>query len=177
MKKLLLLITLPLFISCKSVQMTSVPMTTIPKPTHLQPDTCLTDKQLRQYYNFVKDSMRIENRRDRQVRKKELDSLKIELKMLKSDNKTVRYITRFDTKRFNDSIKKVRQMYSDSLKVAKIAVKQENKTIRTEVRQDNKTERAKLNRWLIFFIGLCTGIVIPIVFRAIKKQTCNVRLF
>lgn len=131
----------------------------IPKPTYLQPDTCLTDKQLRQYYNFVKDSLKIELRRDKQTSKKEIDSLRIALKMLKSDNSVVKYITKFDTKRFNDSITKVRQMYSDSLKVAKIAVKQENKTVRTEARQENKTERAKLNRWLIFFVGLGVGVL------------------
>lgn len=137
----------------------------IPKPTHIQPDTCLTDKQLKAYYKFVKDSLKIELRRDKQASKKEIDSLKIELKMLKSDNKTVRYITKFDTKRFNDSITKVRQMYADSLKVAKIAIKEENKTIRTEVRQENKTERAKLNRWLIFFIGVGVGVLSRYVVR------------
>lgn len=164
-----ILIIFILFLTSCSTQKETVALASIPKPTHLQPDTCLTDKQLRQYYNFVKDSLKIELRRDKQVRKKEIDSLKIQLKMLKSDNKTVRYITKFDTKRFNDSITKVRQMYSDSLKVAKIAIKQENKTVRTEVRQENKTERAKLNRWLIFFIGLGVGVAIPIVFRVIKR--------
>lgn len=109
--------------------------------------------------------MKIELRRDRQIRKKENDSLKIELKMLKSDNSVVKYVTRFDTKRFNDSITKVRRMYRDSLKVAKTAIKQENKTVRTEIRQENKTERARLSRWLIFFIGLGIGIV----FRSLLK--------
>lgn len=140
----------------------------IPKPTYLQPDTCLTDKQLKTYYNFVKDSLKIELKRDKQIRKKEVDSLKIELKRLKSDNSVVKYVTRFDTKRFNDSITKVRQMYSDSLKVAKTAIKQENKTIRTEVRQENKTERAKLNRWLIFFIGLGIGFLSRYVVKIVK---------
>src|SRR5690554_3955628 len=168
MKKLLFIIIIPLFISCKSVQTTTVPMTSVSTPTHLQPDTCLTDKQLKHYYKFVKDSLKIELRRDKQTRKKEIDSLKIQLKMLKSDNKTVRYITRFDTKRFNDSIKRIKQMYSDSLKVAKVAVKQENKTVRTEVRQENKTERAKLNRRLIFYIGLGVGVLSRYVVRLIK---------
>lgn len=166
-----ILIILVLFLtSCGTVQdVTTVTSSNIPKLPHLQPDTCLTDKQLKAYYNFVKDSLKIELRRDKQTSKKEIDSLKIELKMLKSGNKTVRYTTKFDTKRFNDSITKVRQMYSDSLKVAKLVVKQENKTVRTEVKQENKTERAKLNRWLIFFIGLGVGVVIPIIFRAVKK--------
>src|SRR5690554_2198471 len=155
--------------SCGTVKdVTTVKSEHIPKPTYLQPDTCLTDKQLKQYYKFVKDSLRIELRRDKQTSKKEIDSLKIQLKMLKSDNKTVRYITRFDTKRFNDSIKRIKQMYSDSLKVAKVAVKQENKTVRTEVRQENKTERAKLNRRLIFYIGLGVGVLSRYVVRLIK---------
>lgn len=168
MKKLL--IFLLILTSCSTSKET-VTSTSIPKPTYLQTDTCLTDKQLKTYYNFVKDSLKIELKRDKQLSKKEIDSLKIELKRLKSDNSVIKYVTRFDTKRFNDSMTKVRQMYSDSLKVAKTAIKQENKTARTEVRQENKTERAKLNRWLIFFIGLCVGIVIPLIFKAIKKQT------
>lgn len=164
------LIILILFLTSCSTSKEIVTSTNerIPKPTHLQPDTCLTDKQLRQYYNFVKDSLKIELKRDKQASKKEIDSLKIELKMLKSDNSVVKYVTRFDTKRFNDSITKVRQMYSDSLKVAKIAVKQENKTVRTEIRQENKTERAKLNRWLIFFIGLGVGVIVVVVVRLIR---------
>lgn len=170
MKKIFILL---LILTSCSTSKETVTLTTsvhIPKPTYLQPDTCLTDKQLKTYYNFVKDSLKIELRRDKQTQKKEIDSLKIELKMLRSDNNVIKYVTKFDTKRFNDSITKVRQMYSDSLKVAKIAIKQENKTIRTEVRQENKTERAKLNRWLIFFIGVGVGVVIPIVFRVILKR-------
>ena len=154
--------------SCSNSKQVIAPVANIPKPTHLQPDTCLTDKQLRQYYNFVKDSLKIELRRDKQTSKKEIDSLRIALKMLKSDNSVVKYITKFDTKRFNDSITKVRQMYSDSLKVAKIAIKQENKTVRTEVRQENKTERAKLNRWLIFFIGIAVGVLSRYVVKVVK---------
>lgn len=145
----------------------------------MQLDTCLTDKQLRQYYNFVKDSLKIELKRDKQVSKREIDSLKIELKRLRSDNSVVKYVTRFDTKRFNDSITKVKQMYSDSLKVARLAVKEENKTdrtevkegnktARTEVRQENKTERAKLNRWMLFFIGLGIGILSRYVVKVVK---------
>lgn len=154
--------------SCSNSKQVIAPVANIPKPTHLQPDTCLTDKQLRQYYNFVKDSLKIELRRDKQTSKKEIDSLRIALKMLKSDNSVVKYVTRFDTKRFNDSITKVKQMYSDSLKVAKIAIKQENKTVRTEVRQENKTERAKLNRWLIFFIGVGVGVLSRYVVKIVK---------
>lgn len=168
-KVLIVLVIAMTLSSCGTVQ--DVPTVTsshIPKPTHLQPDTCLTDKQLRQYYNFVKDSLKIELRRDKQTSKKEIDSLRIALKMLKSDNSVVKYITKFDTKRFNDSITKVRQMYSDSLKVAKIAVKQENKTVRTEVRQENKTERAKLSRWWLFFIGLGVGIVSRYVVKVVR---------
>src|SRR5690554_4375223 len=91
MKKLLFFIILPILISCKSQEKLFMPTTaSIQTPTHLQPDTCLTDKQLKTYYKFVKDSIRIELRRDKQIRKRENDSLKIELKMLKSDNKTVR---------------------------------------------------------------------------------------
>lgn len=165
MKKIFILL---LILTSCSTSKEMVTSSSIPKPTHLQPDTCLTDKQLRQYYNFVKDSLKIELRRDKQTSKKEIDSLKIELKMLKSDNSVVKYVTKFDTKRFNDSITKVRQMYSDSLKVAKVAIKQENKTTRTEVRQENKTERAKLNRWMLFFIGLGIGVLSRYVVRLVR---------
>lgn len=177
--RLIALLLIILLASCNNSKQVIAPASSIQTPTHLQPDTCLTDKQLKQYYNFVKDSLKIELRRDRQIRKKENDSLKIELKMLKSDNSVIKYVTRFDTKRFNDSITKITQMYSDSLKVAKVVVKEENKTVRTEVRQDNKTdrtdtrqenktERAKLNRWLIFFIGLVVGVLSRYVVRLVK---------
>lgn len=162
-----LFIILLFLTSCTSTKHVAT-NTAIPRPTHLQPDTCLTDKQLKAYYKFVKDSLKIELRRDKQTQKKEIDSLKIELKMLRSDNSVIKYVTRFDTKRFNDSITKVKQMYSDSLKVAKTAIKQENKTIRTEVRQENKTERAKLNRWWIFFIGVGIGILSRYVVKAVR---------
>lgn len=169
-KTILSVIFLALIItSCSNSKQVIAPVaTSIQTPTYLQPDTCLTDKQLRQYYNFVKDSLKIELRSDKQTSKKEIDSLKIELKMLKSDNSVIKYVTKFDTKRFNDSITKVKQMYSDSLKVAKMVVKQENKTVRTEVRQENKTERAKLNRWWIFFIGLGVGVLSRYVVRLVK---------
>src|SRR5690554_1648903 len=170
LNKILIVLVVSLTLSsCGNVQdVTTVTSSSIPKPTHIQPDTCLTDKQLRQYYKFVKDSLKIELKRDKQIRKKEVDSLKIELKRLKSNNSVVKYVTRFDTKRFNDSITKVRQMYSDSLKVAKVVARQENKTVRTEVRQENKTERAKLNRWLIFFIGLVVGVLSMYVVKAVR---------
>src|SRR5690554_6739794 len=90
-KILIVLVIAMTFTSCGTVKDdTTLTSSNIPKPTYLQPDTCLTDKQLKQYYKFVKDSLKIELRRDKQIRKKENDSLKIQLKMLKSDNKTVR---------------------------------------------------------------------------------------
>lgn len=164
-----ILILILLLASCSTSKEAATTTTaSIQTPTHLQPDTCLTDKQLKTYYNFVKDSLKIELKRDKQVSKKEIDSLKIELKRLRSDNSVVKYVTKFDTKRFNDSITKIKQMYSDSLKVARLAVKEGNKTARTEVRQENKTERAKLNRWMLFFIGLGIGILSRYVVKLVR---------
>lgn len=167
-KTYIFILFIPLFVACgtsKPMQ-TNQPLTTI---SHIQPDTCLTDKQLRLYFKFVKDSMKIENKAQKQRDKKEIDSLKIELKKHRSDNTVIKYEIKFDTKRFNDSISTIRQMYSDSLKFAKVAVKQENKTFRTEVRQENKTERAKLNRLTLFVIGLILGMILLILIRFVMK--------
>lgn len=164
MKKLL--IFLLILTSCNTSKETVTSTTAIPKPTHLQPDTCLTDKQLKAYYKFVKDSLKIELRRDKQTSKKEIDSLKIELKMLRSDNSVIKYVTRFDTKRFNDSITKVRQMYSDSLKsVVKINTS-DNRAKKTEIRQDKRTERTQARQksvWLFVLVALVLIFILGVI--------------
>lgn len=136
--------------------------------SHIQPDTCLTDKQLRLYFNFVKDSMKIESKNEKQRANKEIDSLKIELKKHRSDNEVIKYVVKFDTKRFNDSISTISKMYADSLSAVVKVNKQENKTDRVEIRQENRTERAKLNRWVIFFIGLGLGFLFRFIWQLIK---------
>lgn len=162
MRYLLFILVVVLGFGCSSSKEFPTSTQSVPKPTHIQPDTCLTDRQFRQYLSFVKDSMRIENRR-----------IKIEY--------------RFDNNRFSDSIKQIERtlreqinadykFLRDSLRLAKVEVKQkskakkvEEKTKRVEVRQENRTERAKLNRLTIFVIGLVVGLVLPRLIRFIIK--------
>ena len=146
----------------------NAPFTSMTSISHIQPDTCLTDKQLRLYFNFVKDSMKIENKAQKQRDKNEIDSLKIELKKHKSDNTVIKYEIKFDTKRFSDSITTIRKMYADSLKVAKTQIKQENKTERVEIRQENKTERARYNRWVLVVIAFILGFFARFIWQLVK---------
>jgi len=75
-----------------------------------------------------------------------------------------RWRTRFDNKRFADSLAHIRSMYEDSLrnarKTQKIIVKQETK----QVKHENK-KGANL-----FLLGLATGIILTIIIRYAINQ-------
>lgn len=75
-----------------------------------------------------------------------------------------RWRTRFDNKRFDDSLAHIRAMYEDSLrnarKTQKIIVKQETK----QVKHENK-KGANL-----FLLGLATGIILTIIVRYAINQ-------
>lgn len=75
-----------------------------------------------------------------------------------------RWRTRFDNKRFTDSLSHIRAMYEDSLrnarKTQKIIVKQKTK----QVKHENK-KGANL-----FLLGLATGIVLTIIVRYAINQ-------
>lgn len=184
MYRFLLILLLGMFLFGCANTKTTTPLITdpvkgIPELNDIQPDTCFTDRQLRDYYKFVKDMTKLENKREsdslkielkkqKQRDKNEIDSLRIELKKHKSDNTVIKYEIRFDAKKFNDSISAIRKMYGDSLKYEREKIKEENKTERTEIRQENRTERARLNRWLIFFIGLGTGISLVFILKLVN---------
>lgn len=160
MKKIIFILLF--FTSCTATKHVAT-NTAIPRPTHIQPDSCLTDKQLKTYLKFVKDSMKIENQRT-----------KIEYKYIRD---TIRIVEKAKVKNVKQEEKTARIETKEEGKTDRVVVKEEGKTDRTEVRQENKTERAKLNRWMLFFIGLGIGILIPIIFKEIKKQTYISRLF
>lgn len=73
-----------------------------------------------------------------------------------------RWQTRFETKRFNDSLKHVRSIYTDSLRYAlkheKIVVKYKYK----EVKQEVKKETKKNNR--LFFIPFALLLILLIIY-------------
>lgn len=75
-----------------------------------------------------------------------------------------RWRTRFDNKRFDDSLAHIRAMYDDSLrnarKTQKIIVKQKTK----QVKHENK-KGANL-----FLLGLATGIILTIIIRYAINQ-------
>ena len=75
-----------------------------------------------------------------------------------------RWRTRFDNKRFADSLAHIRSMYEDSLrnarKTQKIIVKQETK----QVKHENKSGAN------LFLLGLATGIILTIIIRYAINQ-------
>jgi hypothetical protein len=115
----------------------------VPKPTHIQPDTCLTDKQFKQYLKFVKDSMKIENQRT-----------KIEYKYIR------------DTVRISGQTKI--KILREEGKIIRDTVRVKEKTKRTTIRQNEKTKRTKWYVWFIF--GFISAFVIRLIFNQIKKK-------
>ena len=73
-----------------------------------------------------------------------------------------RWMTRFDNRRFKDSLKIVSGMYSDSLKAAiknnKIDSNQEGKTNRTQIKEENRNYP-----WWIVFLSVIGTIFIVII--------------
>ncbi len=82
-----------------------------------------------------------------------------------------RWKTRFDNKRFKDSLKAVRIEYKDSLKYALRTYKNELKTEVKTVKSNDKTKRTitrqenKKSIWL-FWVGLCVGVIIVLLVNA-----------
>lgn len=200
MKKFVFLFFIVILTSCSSSkEITKIPdvtkvTNTIPTPSEIQADTCFTTKQLREYYKFVERMTKLENKREsdslkyelkhqKQQDKKLIDSLNVEFKKHKSDNAIIKYEIKFDSKKFNDSLKTIRKMYSKSigleikelnsqLKMEKeltTRLKAELSLEKSKDKQANKTQRAKLNRWWLFIFGFCTCLILMIALKLFWK--------
>lgn len=127
--------------------------TAIPRPTYIQPDSCLTDKQFKQYLKFVKDSMKIENQRTKIEYKYIRDTIRITEKTKRDDlrqsNKTERTNILQDNKTVRDT------------------TKQAEKTNRTQIRQEEKTKRTKW--WVWFLFGFGTAIILNLAVKVGKS--------
>lgn len=139
------------FVSCTATKHVAT-NTAIPRPTHVQPDSCLTDKQFKQYLKFVKDSMKIENQRTKIEYKFLRDTIRITEKTKRDDlrqsNKTERTNIRQDNKTVRDTTKQVQ------------------KTNRTQIRQEEKTKRTKSYVWFIF--GFSAAIILNLAVKVGK---------
>lgn len=75
-----------------------------------------------------------------------------------------RFEIRFDRKKFNDSLKAVKQMYSDSLKAEvkmhRVSAKQETK----------KTKHENKKGANLFLLGLVTGVILTLITRYAANQ-------
>lgn len=131
MKTLILILSVILLTSCATKHVAT--NTAIPLPTHIQPDSCLTDRQFKQYLKFVKDSMKIENQRT-----------KIEYKYIR------------DTIRITEKTK--RDDLRQSNKTERTNILQDNKTVRDTTKQAEKTKRTKW--WVWFLFGFGTAIIL-----------------
>ena len=172
MKKILIII-IAIWTACSPVrQSTDTP--TAPKveiPNEV--NSCITNKQYRMRLKFVKDSMRIEAKKQKQevkyIYKTKRDSVYLD-----------KYIYRIDSRLLQDSLKAYKQMYRDSIKASvpinkqnqktartqerkqektkQDSIKQASKTDRTELRQSGKTKRRKWCMWLL--IGFAGGVLV-----------------
>lgn len=142
MKPLILILSVILLTSCATKHVAT--NTAIPRPTHIQPDSCLTDRQFKQYLKFVKDSMKIKNQRTKIKYKYIRDTIRITEKTKRDDlrqsNKTERTNILQDNKTVRDT------------------TKQAEKTNRTQIRQEEKTKRTKW--WFWFLFGFGTAIIL-----------------
>jgi ABC-type Na+ efflux pump permease subunit len=124
----------------------------VPRPTYIQPDTCLTDKQFKTYLKFVKDSMKIENQRT-----------KIEYKYIRDTVRIVERSNRVDLRQEN---KTERTNILQNAKTVRDTTKQAEKTNRTQIKQEEKTKRNKSFTW--FLVGVVVGLVIPFFIRLMR---------
>lgn len=132
-----------LLASCNLTKQAVTTTKAIPHPTHIQPDTCLTDKQFKQYLKFVKDSMKIENQRT-----------KIEYQYIR------------DTVRINGQTKI--KILKEEGKIIRDTVRVKEKTKRTTIRQNEKTKRTK---WYVcFLIGAFSAVVFRFILRLIINR-------
>lgn len=144
-----------LLASCNlTKQTTTTTNKAIPRPTHIQPDTCLTDKQFKQYLKFVKDSMKIENQRT-----------KIEYKYIRDTVRITEKTKRTDLRQEN---KTKRTNINQNAKTVRDNTKQAQKTNRTQIRQEEKTKRTKW--WVWFIFGFISAFVIRLILNQIKKK-------
>jgi hypothetical protein len=85
-----------------------------------------------------------------------------------------RWKTRFDNKRFKDSLNSVRIEYKDSLRYALRTHKNELKTEVKTVKSNDKTERTTTRQenkrsWWLFWLGLAVGVIIMLSVKLMSK--------
>jgi hypothetical protein len=82
-----------------------------------------------------------------------------------------RWRTRFDNKRFKDSLAHIREMYEDSLrnalKTQKIALQSEKVEAKKETKKTRHENKKGAN---LFLLGLVTGIILTIIIRYAANQ-------
>ena len=86
-----------------------------------------------------------------------------------------RWKTRFDNKRFKDSLKVVRIQYEDSLRYALRTYKNELKTEVKTVKSNDKTKRTVTRQenkrsWWLFWLGLAVGIILTILIKIVLRK-------
>lgn len=116
-------------------------------------DCELTDKQWRKYLQFVKDSLKIE------AKTKQVE-IRYEYKTIRDSFAYEKIIYKFDTKRFADSLKAIKQMYQDSLDAQVKLNKSDNSLKKTELKQETKQDKIakRTSRWWVWvIIGFCLG--------------------
>lgn len=151
MKKIIFILIL--LTSCTATKHVAT-NTSVPRPTHIQPDTCLTDKQFKQYLKFVKDSMKIENQRT-----------KIEYKYIRD---TVRIVERTERANLRQENKTERTNIRQNANIVIDTTKQVEKTNRTQIRQEEKTKRTKWYVWFLFGFG--SAVIINLAVKVGKNQ-------
>lgn len=153
MRKPIVLLFLFVFLFSCATKHVATTNTAIPRTTHIQPDSCLTDRQFKQYLKFVKDSMKIENQRT-----------KIEYKYIRD---TVRIIEKTKRDDLRQSNKTERTNILQDNKTVRDTTKQTEKTNRTQIRQEEKTKRTKW--WVWFLFGFGTAIVLNLAVKVGKS--------
>lgn len=82
-----------------------------------------------------------------------------------------RWRTRFDNKRFKDSLAHIREMYEDSLrnalKTQKIALKSEKVEAKKETKKTRHENKKRAN---LFILGLVVGIILTLIIRYAANQ-------